>query len=297
MRQRLAPSDLVLPADSFSNSYVLCLTLASLFSHASLAINSVAGSGIDLALASRSVSPTVVIASTETLANLHNAEIGGITSGLAKITYLSQTQTMSAGRMPSNNLLSKLLGPGASLVGSTPGKLRLILASDRAGLDSPVLSSAALSDLRIITHARISYALTAAQVAGAIAQTNAYDYRKDERLGRSHFGSPLSSVEVKLVDEVDQNVDGSTPTGEVCACYQDLAINTTDRPLIDRCLGPSGRRRSSKTWGAWQIRRRLHFGLCIAWTTQKHQSLRYPSLSAARMHLSLQCRHLAPRSE
>lgn len=215
MRQRLTPSDLVLPADSFSSSYVLCLTLASLFSHASLAINSVAGSGIDLALASRSVSPTVIIASAETLANLHNAEIGEITSGFGKITYLSQTQTMSAGRMPSKNLLSKLLAPQGSSVGNTPGKLRLILASDRAGVDSPVLSSAALSDLRIITHARISYALTAAQVAGAIAQTNVYDYRRDERLGHSHFGSPLSSVEVKLVDEVDQNVDGSTPTGEI----------------------------------------------------------------------------------
>ena len=215
LRQRLSPADLVLPADAFTNSYVLCWTLASLYAHASLAINSVAGPGVDLALASRSVSPTVVIASSETLANMHAAETRSISSGLQKIAHVSKAQTMSAGRMPTDNLLFKLLAPSGNAAGSSPGVLRLILAAERARTGSPALSSTTLSDLRIITRARICYALTAAQVAGAIAQTNIYDYRRDERPGHSHFGAPLSSVEIKLVDKEDDKVDGSTPTGEV----------------------------------------------------------------------------------
>lgn len=227
MRQRLSASDLVLPADSFSHSYVLCWTLASLFSHASLALNSVAGPGVDLGLASRSVSPTVIIASSDSLAKKHASELGGISSGIQRIAHVSQAQTMSAGRMPTDNLLFKLLAPSGNAAGGLPGKLRLVLASERAGTDSPALSSTALSDLRIVTRARICYALTAANVAGAVAQTNMYDYRRDERPGHSHFGAPLSSVEIKLVDKDDQNVDGSTPSGEVSLPHESTAVTTS----------------------------------------------------------------------
>lgn len=214
-QQRLAPSDLVLPADAFSSSYVLCLTLASLFQRSSLAISSVAGPGVDLNLASGSASPTVIIASSDTLASLRAANLSAISSGLGKIALFSQSQVMSAGRMPTNGLLSGLLAPSGSAVGGTTGKLRLIFTSERCGTDSPRLSTSALSDLRILTRARICYALTAPMVAGAVAQTNIYDYRKDER-AEPHFGPPLSSVEIKLVDEDDGNFHGVNPVGEVC---------------------------------------------------------------------------------
>lgn len=246
MRQRLNPSDLVLPADSFSNSYVLCFTLASLFSHASLAINSVAGPGVDLALASRSVSPTVVIASSETLANLHAAEISGISSGIQKMAHVTQAQAMSAGRMPTDNLLFKLLAPSGSAIGGTPGKLRLILASERVGTDSPALSSTTLSDLRIFTRARICYALTAAPVAGAVSQTNMYDYRRNDQPGHSHFGAPLSSVEVKLVDKDDQKVDGTTPTGEVRMLLLEVLYPPPSNMNTDWCT--DCRYRSCGSW-------------------------------------------------
>lgn len=189
--------------------------MAALLSHASLAINSVAGPGVDLALASRGVSPTVVIAASETLASLHTAAMGGITNTFQKMAHMSQSQTMSSGRMPTDNLLFKLIAPSNSTTGNKPGKLRLILVSDRAGTESPGLSSSALSDLRIITRSRICYALTAAPVAGAVAQTNIYDYRSDAQPGSSHFGAPLSSVEVKLINQDDAKLDGSTPTGEI----------------------------------------------------------------------------------
>ncbi|KAF4556571.1 Hypothetical protein D9617_1g084490 [Elsinoe fawcettii] len=214
-RQRLSSADLVLPIDSFSQVYVLCQTFAALYSHASLAINSVAGPGVDLALASRTVSPTVVISSAETLAAMHKRETAGITNGLQRFALGSQSQAMSAGRMPTDSLLFKLLGPSGSSSTAAPGKLRLIFVADRLGTDAPALSSSMLSDLRIFTRARICYALTAPDVAGAVSQTNLYDYRVDATPGHGHFGVPLACCEIKLVSPNDNDVDGSTPTGEI----------------------------------------------------------------------------------
>lgn len=216
LRQRLNSADLVLPADSFSHTYVLCHTLAALFSHASLAINSVAGPGVDLSLAQRSVSPTVIIASAETLAALHQKEMGGISNSLQKFAHVNQSQAMSAGRMPTDNLLFKLLAPRQNAAGATPGKLRLIFTSERLGTDAPALSNTMLSDLRIFTRSRICYALTVPKVAGAVAQSNMFDYRMTNGDTKySHFGVPLSSVEIKLVDKEDARVDGNTPEGEI----------------------------------------------------------------------------------
>ncbi|KAG9676740.1 acetyl-CoA synthetase-like protein, partial [Aureobasidium melanogenum] len=213
-RQRLGPSDLVLPADSFSHSYVLCLTMAALFSHSSLIINSVAGTGVDLSLAIRG-SPTVVIASSQSLANVHQTYVSGASSGLHKFVHSNHQRALAAGRMPGEDLLYKIAAPKGNAIGTSAGKLRLIFASERAGTGGAALSSAALRDLRIITRSRICYALTAPSVAGAVAQTNIYDYRHDDRPGHSHFGAPLSSVEIKLVDKDDSKVDGSTPSGEI----------------------------------------------------------------------------------
>ncbi|KAH0352779.1 acetyl-CoA synthetase-like protein, partial [Aureobasidium melanogenum] len=214
-RQRLGPSDLVLPADSFSNSYVLSLTMAALFSHSSLAINSVAGTGVDLSLAARGVAPTVIIASSQSLANMHETYVSGASSGLHKFVHSNHGRALAAGRMPGEDLLYKMVAPKGSAIGTSPGKLRVIFASERAGTRAATLSSAALRDLRIITRSRICYALTAPSVAGAVAQTNIYDYRHDDRPGHSHFGAPLSSIEIKLVDKDDSKVDGSTPSGEI----------------------------------------------------------------------------------
>ncbi|KAL1304144.1 hypothetical protein AAFC00_000571 [Neodothiora populina] len=214
-RQRLNPSDLVLPADTFSSTYVLCQTMAALFQHASLVLNSVAGPGVDLALASRGVSPTVIIASSETLANLHSSEVSQMSSGLGKLAYMSQVQAMRAGRMPGSSLLFRPFAPKGYAIGNSPGKLRLIFASAKIGAKSTALTTATLSDLRIITRSRICYALTAPTVAGAISQTNLYDYRTDGR-SDTHFGALLSSVEVKLTDKDDRNIEGGgSPKGEI----------------------------------------------------------------------------------
>lgn len=210
LRQRLTPSDLVLPADHFSHTYILCNTFAALFVHASLAINSVAAPGVDLALASRSISPTVILASAESLAAQYKRETAGVTSAVQKFGKYTQDQTIAAGRMPTDGLLFRLLAPS----NNEPGKLRLILTSDRLR-DSPVLTSAMLSDLRIFTRSRIVYALTAPGVAGAVAQTSVFDYRSTAGSGHNHFGVPLGCVEVRLESAVDSDLDSTEPKGEI----------------------------------------------------------------------------------
>lgn len=210
LRQRITPSDLLLPADSFSHTYTLAWTLAALFTHASVAVNSVAGPSASLAAAARSISPTIIIASASTLAELHTETSAKITSPLHKLGLFTQSQSLSAGRMPGSSLLLP-----ASNNTNTPGKLRLILTSDRLDADSPPLSSSTLSNLRVFTRARIVYALTASAVFGAVTQTHVFDYRREEGEGHSHFGAPVSSVEIRVVGNGDKEVGKSEPMGEL----------------------------------------------------------------------------------
>ncbi|CBY00154.1 hypothetical protein LEMA_P012840.1 [Plenodomus lingam JN3] len=214
---RINPSDTFLPADAFTNSYCLCLTLAALFSHATVIINSVAGPGVDLTLASRSIAPTVTVISAETAAKLHSTTNVSITSGAKKLAHYLESRILQSGRLPTDSLLSKLNPPTRANVGSTPGKLRLIFVSERAGHNTPPLSSEDLSDLRIYTQARVVYALTAAKVAGAIAQTNVYDYRTGNTPANkhSHFGVPLSCVEIKLKDTPQLKTTDERSVGEL----------------------------------------------------------------------------------
>ncbi|QDS68750.1 hypothetical protein FKW77_004769 [Venturia effusa] len=216
-RQRLNPSDLFVCADSFTQTYPLCLTLAALFSHASVAITSVAGTNVNLAVAIRGVKPTVVVASAETASDVHAATAPGVSSGLKRIAHSIQISALDAGRMPADGILTAFNPPHRAAIGTTPGKLRLLFISERAGVESPPLSSDDLSDLRIFTGARIVYALTQAHVAGAIAQTSIYDYRRSggSKNKHSHFGTPLSSVEVKLVDTAEHKTTDDGPKGEI----------------------------------------------------------------------------------
>ena len=60
------------------------------------------------------------------------------------------------------------------------------------------------------------YALTAPEVAGAVAQSHVFDYRV-EKNGReqARFGAPVASVEVKLLSKNDEQVGKSEPRGEL----------------------------------------------------------------------------------
>lgn len=218
--QRFTASDTFLPADTFTNSYCLCLTLAALFSHSTVIINSVAGPGVDLTLATRSLAPTIVVVSAETAAKVHSTTAASAVGSLKQLAHYLESRILASGRLPTSSLLT----PARATIGSTPGKLRLVFTSERAGLNTPPLSSNDLSDLRVYTQARIVYALTAAKVAGAVAQTNIYDYRLGALSNKhSHFGVPLSSLEVKVKDTPTLKTTEEQSIGELVVTGSSVA--------------------------------------------------------------------------
>ena len=210
-RARLSPSDLFLPASSLTSSYTLTLTLAALWTGASVALNSVAGPGVDLSLATRIISPTIVAIDTETAIGVHEDTHSRV-SGLPKqFAHRLETQALESGAFPIANFLSALNAPTRARVGAAPGKLRLVLVASSA--NGAALTSSQLSDLRVFTGARVVHALTDSQVAGAITQTHLFDYRVES--GDAHYGAPLSSVEIKLVDKENHKTTDEEARGEV----------------------------------------------------------------------------------
>ncbi|KAJ5177150.1 uncharacterized protein N7482_003027 [Penicillium canariense] len=212
--QRFSPSDLVFSIDSLSRSYPLCQILNALFSNASIALNSVAGENVDFALATNGVSPTVIVASSRTMSEYHEGVMKPHTGLVSSFGRWVQSRTLNAGNMPPKGFFRQLaqIGPTAEL---SLQKLRLLCISHRVDADASVrLSSEQLTDLRIYTGARILYALTGPGIAGAIAQTNVFDYRCLG--GPSHFGGPLSSTEVTLTGVSESQVAGdSLPEGQI----------------------------------------------------------------------------------
>ena len=214
--QRIGPSDLFLPADSLANTHTLLLTLAALYSNASVAFNSVAAQANDLAVATRGIAPTILVVTPEALLKTHHETSGALKSIIARNLHWLQTRNLTQhGVMPAASLVTSWYDRLRPSIGANPGKLRLIFTAERAGAGTPRLSSATISDLRIYTGARIMYALTAAKVAGAATQTGFYDYRvfDDES---SHFGPPLTSTEILLRDTAEHKTTDALAKGEVC---------------------------------------------------------------------------------
>ena len=177
-------------------------------------LNSVAGDDVDLTLAVSGIAPTVIAASSNTLARYRSKDIAPQTGLLTNIGRWSQAGTLQAGNMPKTNALIAT-GISKPTAASKLDKVRLIFASYRSGVPkSQELSSEIIEDLRIFLGARVAYAFTAAPVAGAICQTNIYDYRKTSE-SRHHFGPPLSCLEVKVVGGDEQAAERWTPRGRI----------------------------------------------------------------------------------
>lgn len=216
--QKIGPSDLFLPVDSLASNYTLVLTLSALYYNASLALNSVAGRDTDLLKATQGVSPTIIVASAATLAKVHATTAKRLSNGFHSFIHWLQTRTLTqSGLHPTATWLSRLNDSLKPSIGAKPGKLRLVFVAEQAGGNSPPLSALALSDLRIFMGARVVYALTASKVAGAITQTTFYDYRVNpEHPGDySHFGAPMTSVEVSLRDTKHRKVTDEEVAGEI----------------------------------------------------------------------------------
>ncbi|EFY94204.2 AMP-binding enzyme [Metarhizium robertsii] len=216
-RERLTQADLFLPAESLSNMHTLTLTLAALYSNSSVAFNSVAGRSPDLVLATQGVAPTVIVASPATLLRTHEESTRRLGGGLAKLSHSLATSTLTQrGVHGGTNFLSAFAAGTRPRIGTAPGKLRLVYVAERVGGDTPLLSTQILSDLRVYTGARIVYALTAARVAGAVAQTALFDYRLTPGI-EAHFGVPPSSVEIYLKDTEKHNTTDDIIEGEIVA--------------------------------------------------------------------------------
>lgn len=240
-KERIGPSDLFLPADSLSNIHTLVLTLTALYSNASVALNSVAGKSCDLVLATQGVAPTVIVASPATLLDIHEESTRKLSSSLARASHALSTRTLTQeGILAPSNILSSFSSGARPAIGTKPGKLRLIYVAERAGADTPPLSSSILSDLRIFTGARIIYALSSAKVAGAVAQTAFFDYRLCDDV-RGHFGPPLTSVEVFLKDSeshrtTDDKIEGQIVVRGPCVAGGKVETGIAGRIRDDNTL-------------------------------------------------------------
>jgi hypothetical protein len=201
--------------------YPLCWIMVALYSHSSIALNSVAGESVDFALATMGVSPTVIIASSSTLSNYHKDIMLPYSGFISKIAHWIQSRSLEAGCMPSRNLLSQLayIGPTAEI---SLERLRLLMVSFRVDDDTEnCLSCDQLTDLRIFTNSRILYALTGPGIAGAVAQTHVFDYRKYD--GPTHFGAPSSSLEITLTGHQEDSGLERAVEGQVRYAFKYLS--------------------------------------------------------------------------
>ncbi|CAN8095849.1 unnamed protein product [Discula destructiva] len=250
--QRMGPADLFLPAAALTSTYTLALTLVAFYTNASIAFNSSAPGAADLTLATRGIAPTVLVATPQTLLATHaHAAAQTSASFLASKVHALQTRTLTqSGIMPaaSSSLLTAYNDSLRPAVGATPGKLRLVYTAERAasagaGAEDNAaarLSSAVLSDLRIYLGARVVYALTAAKVAGAVAQTQFYDYRVHKD-ACSHFGPPVTSCEVLLRDKgefknTDEKAEGEIMVRGPAVAGGEAALGVNAQILFDNTI-------------------------------------------------------------
>lgn len=214
--QRITSADLFFPADSLSKLYPLVLTFAALFFNASVALNSVAGEDVDLELATKGISPTIIVSSKSSIMLLHDRATDKISSFLNRLVHRFQSRALTEGGvMPIASLISSLNDRLRPSMGATPGKLRLIFVADEAGAKQNPINTTTLNDIRVFTGSRIIYALTAPKVAGVISQTGFYDYRVGSKLSDAHFGAPVTCVEILLKDTKDHKTTDDLPLGQV----------------------------------------------------------------------------------
>ena len=197
------PLDVVLPLESLTNTYPLAICLAALFSGASIAMTSIASSSADYDLAfQQGFSPSIVITSAQTMRKAYDNWMTNLRKGFfSKLNHYRKLRSLATGTFRTNS--------------ASP---RLIYVSDKGVHSGVFYDSRQLADLRVFTGSRIIYALTTANVAGAIAQTNPLDYRAVRQDGRwSHFGAPVTAIEIKLVDLCETKCSNIHRVGDIVA--------------------------------------------------------------------------------
>ncbi|RMZ76587.1 hypothetical protein DV737_g4761, partial [Chaetothyriales sp. CBS 132003] len=199
--QNIGPTDTLLPTTSLTDPYTLTWVLTGIFTSASIALNSVAGEDVDLEATTASISPTILVSAPATIKNfLSNAIKSGL--GPAGFRRFVQSNSLVAGNMPAKHAPAQF---------HPLSKVRLVLIGQPVWQKTR-LTSEELDELRLRLGARIGYALTAPEVAGAVAQTNIQDYRNKGNV--VSVGPPVGSVEIHMVGE-EESVSSSTPQGKI----------------------------------------------------------------------------------
>lgn len=217
-KARFNKNDVYLPADSLSQPHILFQTFAMLYACATVALNSVSGTKVDLQLAAAGLSPTVIASSAQSALKLHSTTKRTVNNAAKKFALSVQIKSLDAGIFPPQTFMTAINPPVKAALGNVPDKLRLLYVFERLHGGTPPLTANELSDLRAFTGARIIYCLTASRVAGVVSQTGYFDYRRHHhKHGKhSHFGPPVSCIEVKLIDnETHKTVEGGPPKGDV----------------------------------------------------------------------------------
>lgn len=213
-KHRMSKSDIFLPAESLTAPYMLVQTFAALFSGASIAVNSVAGADVPLSIVARGVEPTVIAVTSVQAFQLHDSTKAKVMSAAQKLALHSQVASLKSGNMPGHSIVTRILTPAAASLGH---RLRLMYVFDSAQSDSPPTSSARLSELRAFTNARVVHALVTAKVAGPVALSGIYDYRRDEDdSSPAHFGVPPACLELFVKDKDEYITTEDAVRGEVC---------------------------------------------------------------------------------
>lgn len=179
--------------------YPLTVTLAALFSNASLALTPVSGPKVQYSAGFQGASPTIVIAGTQTMSTYcKDKERKDLTNHIA-LGHWWKSRSLEAGVMPR---------------ASTASSPRLIYTYDSSTASTVPLTPTELFNLRLFTGARIVHAFTDPRVAGAVSQTNALDYGK--RNGdNGHFGPPLSCIEMRMKDTGNRKSEGAKALGQL----------------------------------------------------------------------------------
>jgi len=214
--QRFNNSDLFFPGDSLSKIYPLVLTLTALYFNASVALNSVAGEDVDLELATKGISPTIMVTNKSSVLKVHERSTDKMSSFINRTVHRFQSRVLTdSGVMPIASLISSVNDSLRPSIGATPGKLRMVYVADEVGGKQHPINTTILNDLRVFTGARVVYALTAPKVAGAVSQTSFYDYRVGPKLSDAHFGPPVTCVEIMLKDTKDHKTTDERAIGEI----------------------------------------------------------------------------------
>jgi len=234
MVEKYSPDDVFVPVDTLSDLYTRIHTYTALSSGSTVALNSIGGKYADVEKACKTVKPSIIVVSPESLVEMHRATRGHMIEMWHGLIHFFQTRTLKVdGRIPQGNLLTKINDYTRPEVGPN---LRLVFVAESGGDESSqALSSLDLSDLRVFFKSKVVYGLKHHEVAGPVTQCNVYDYRvqtpllvpnKNSGIPKycAHFGAVTPGLEIKLEDVEEYTADDHEgPKGMVLVCGAPVA--------------------------------------------------------------------------